>query len=416
MEQATQTRSESTSTSARIARITAAWVAARNFDFFANSLANSNAVSFVYTVRNTNGVVATSLLSFALPRSAANGFRSLFTSELANTALLGASFTSPLANAAALGALFASPLGDAAATSSFFASPFSNAAGSSSLLRLANGYAVSVRSLFTFELGYTNWNFAALDFRNPYTSAYRSAAWSTSAAIAAVVATSVATATVAVASSGTALVACSSFAATSRLSSTSVTSTSTTATTTAEQTSEETSAIAAARVKHASKSRNLEFSRFPVSAHSSNGFHNGFLVRNSNGTCTGSLFLVRNHYGVFLGDFFRVGNTNFIGLFDHFLVRHANRVFLLHGFGVRNSHGVVAFNHFRVRHTYCVLDFLLRCYWNSFRNVIRTSTSFFLVLRNFTSTLFGGPLRDPDFACDVGRTTTAISRSGAWRG
>lgn len=198
MEQATKTRTEATSASVST-RVTSARVAARNFDFFANSLANFNTVCFGFAVRNTYGVVARFLLSYAFPRSAANGFGSLFATELTNAAFFGASFASPFSNAAVSSSLFATELGNAAVTSSCFALPLTNAASFGSLFGLANCNAVGVRLFNTLELGNTNRNFAALDFWNPNASADGSVARSTTAWIACV-ATAVAVSTTRVAS------------------------------------------------------------------------------------------------------------------------------------------------------------------------------------------------------------------------
>ena len=111
-------------------------------DFFANSLANLNAVRFGFATRNTYGVCAGLFFANGLPRFAANGLGSRFATELSNAASFGACF------------------------------------------RLANRYTVGVRLLFTTKLGNTYWNFAALDFWNPYFSAYGSVARCTSARIA----------------------------------------------------------------------------------------------------------------------------------------------------------------------------------------------------------------------------------------
>ena len=125
-------------------------------DFFANSLANFNAVRFGFAMRNTYGVCAGLWFANGLPRFAANGLGSRFATELSNAAVLGSSFATPFSNAASFGACF----------------------------RLANRYTVGVRLLFTTKLGNTYWNFAALDFWNPYFSAYGSVARCTSARIA----------------------------------------------------------------------------------------------------------------------------------------------------------------------------------------------------------------------------------------
>ena len=139
-------------------------------DFFANSLANLNAVRFGFATRNTYGVCAGLFFANGLPRFAANGLGSRFATELSNAASFGAGFATELSNAAVFGSCFATEL--------------SNAASFGACFRLANRYTVGVRLLFTTKLGNTYWNFAALDFWNPYFSAYGSVARCTSARIA----------------------------------------------------------------------------------------------------------------------------------------------------------------------------------------------------------------------------------------
>lgn len=153
-------------------------------DFFANSLANLNAVRFGFATRNTYGVCAGLCFANGLPRFAANGLGSRFATELSNAASFGAGFATVLSNAAVFGSCFATELSNAAFFGSRFATPFSNAASFGACFRLANRYTVGVRLLFATELGNAYWNFAALDFWNPYFSAYGSVARSTSARIA----------------------------------------------------------------------------------------------------------------------------------------------------------------------------------------------------------------------------------------
>lgn len=151
-----------------------------------------------------------------------------------------------------------------------------------------------------------------------------------------------------------------------------------------------------------------------MSTDSTNSSHNGFLVGNSNGSRSSSLLFMRDQNGVSLFNLFRVRYANLVGFLDLFSVRYPYCILLLHGFHVRNPHSVGFLDCFGIRYTNGVTDFFLSCYRYSFGNVVRSSTCFFFVPRNVTGTCFSGPLRDPYFASDVGRTIT--SGSCAWRG
>ena len=420
MEQSTHSR---TKTAAGVSTCVSAWVTAshseaRDLDFLAGPLANPYAVGFRFAVRNTYCVVAGFLLGNAFPGSAADRLGSLFAAELSYAAFAGAGFALPFSNAAVTGSLFAAELGNAAVTGSCFALPLSYAAGPGSLLRLAYGNAVSVGLFNTLELGNANRYFTALDFRNPNSSADGSAAGSTSAVIAgvsmgfAIFITGICVRfitgiCVRIATIG-------SVTSASRFSSTAVACTCT-ATTAEHSTEQATTTSVAKSTQHTTQGWNLNFTGFPVTADASNFSHHGFLVRNANGTGTGSLLFVGNHDGVFLGHLLGVGNTDLVGLLNVFPVGNPNRIFLLNRFRIGNANSVGFLNFFGVRYSYGVLYFLLGGDRNSLGNVIRSCAGFFLVLRHLTSTLFGCPLRDPYFASDVGRTTTAIGRCGAWR-